>query len=112
MFEVGNTYPTVNGKGNYTILKIVEGDYPIHAYDYEEEEFNTFTLEGCLDRHETQGWDLVQPMKIGQKLIDNEGDEWYLLPNNVVANPTLGEFGVIEGGCINWNASFYTYKKA
>jgi hypothetical protein len=112
MFEVGKTYPTVNGAGNYTILKIVEGDYPIHAYDYGKGEFSTFTLEGQFQKSGASGKDLVQPMKIGQKLIDNEGDEWYLLPNNVVANPTLDVFGKIDGECSKWNDSFYSYKKA
>jgi len=112
MFEIGNTYPTVNGKGKYTILKIVEGDYPIHAYDYEDEKFNTFMLKGQYHESGASGKDLVQPMKIGQKLIDNEGDEWYLLPNNVVAGPKLKVFGKIQGDCIKWNDNYYSYKEA
>ena len=113
MFEVGNTYPTVNGACNYTILNIVtEEDYPVHAYDYNRGDFDAFTLEGKFQKSEASGKDLVPPMKIGQKLIDNEGDEWYVLPNNVVAGPSLEVFGRMEGDSIKWNDNYYTYEKA
>ena len=112
MFEVGNTYPTVNGKGNYTSLKIVVGDFPIHAYDYARGEFSTFTLEGKFQKSGASGKDLVQPMKIGQKLIDNEGDEWYLLPNNVVTCPSAEAFGKLEGDHIYYDERVFTYDEA
>ena len=113
MFEVGKTYPTVNGECHYTILKIVvDQAYPVHAYDYTNGYFMCFTMEGQIDNNRTREGDLAQPMKIGQKLIDGEGDTWYLLPNNVVACPRFESFGKLSDNCIIYKDPFYSYEKA